>query len=861
MPENKEIQIRAKIDTTGVDQQLQSLQQKLNQMQRMSGIAAGAQEQYGAGSKMSGLTKSFFGDFNQESIRNLREVFNLNSRKLQNEEREMRKKEQEMRKIEKIDKAMTEGQKQRLKDLKDEIDLIKQKGRATLETQDQIARQAQRMGSDLSGFKGVGGRPEEPQGPGMNLGAMGQYRQYRGMGFGKGTSRAFIGIGGAMGALGVIGGLGALGTSAMDIWQEQAMKRGDIAMAEGAAAGVTSRTALEQQNPNQILQSSAFMQERAKALGIVGEELKTQRGRDIGSSVISGRGALAAAGAHGLGLLGAKAGGAIGTFIAPGIGTAIGAGIGYAGGAALGYLGLSGEKTRGALLGTEEYKQQMTAQSLARSQAIEEKLRLANIPKNLAFQAFQQRVPDIMKAETAFGAEAPQQQGGFLRSLVQAGMTGRTGMGIAEQMQRQGGITSGAGNIADIRQSYLLSQGGLGNAGQLTGAIRGLAKGFGEQATENSIKKLFSEAVKFGVNDSKMVEEMRQFSGAAINLAMERGIRVEEAAGMISRSGMAKFSLPNLKAAQTALQMREQAAQEPGSMAFKMGFMATSQGQDMFGGLNRMSRLRMASLKPTDISRDNPEIQQMIEEMGLEGTEAEKFEEFQKRYSELELRGIIKHGPTLERIQQFKEAPQEEQEKMMGDLVKRIQVLTGGKQSFRTIQSLIQGRAKPTGAGENLMTQARIDEIPELLRRPGLTPEKSKAETMFEDSLGRGKATIGARLEEGRAGAEEQAFKRLTATDMETGKEFTDLFLDNMKNAASGSSELVTIMSQMTAAAGQSTEALSSFARVINAFGKMQQTGSMEDFQKVYEQEKGILEQMGGNEGQPTTSVNTRGGK
>ena len=831
MPNNsKEIRVRAVLDDTGFDQKVQNLQQRLNRMNQMQQTAMQSQTQYGAGSKMSGLTSAFFGDFNRESIGNLREAFNLNVRKLQHEERELRKKTSEMKEIEKLDKKMTEGQKDRLKNLKDEIALLKEKGRTTLEDNQKIANQAKSMGSDLYGFKGVGG-PGGGQPSGgrpYDLDAMGNYRQYRGMGFGRGTSRALTRFGGP--ALGLLGAASTALPLIHSGLEEYMLKEGNIALAQGGTGRALGSQLGQLQDPNQILQTAAFMPERARAMNISAGELQSKRTRDIiggiGSALTPTTGKLAAAGA------GAAAGSAF-----FGIGAIPGAIAGYLGTGAIGY-GLDKDK-RGALFGTQEYREQVTAESLMRSQKIEEALKAANIPKNLAFKAMQQQMPNMMQAETAFGAMNQYQEGSFLRNMVNTGMTARTGINQAQQFMQTAGMTPGNANIGEINNAYTLSRAGLANAPRLTGAIKGLAAGFGEQATDQSIKKLFAEAVKFGVNDSKMVEEMRQFTGAATSLAMEKGIRVEEAAGILGRSGQGIMSAPRLKAAMNAMQMREQEAKDPTAMAFKMAFMGTGKGQQMFGGLDRMQMLRMASMGEGDLSIDSPEVQNMMESLGLEGEEG--FKELRKRHAQLGLRGGLRHGPTLQKALEYLEKRDtmspEERRRAEGEFTTQFQVTRGGAKDFRSVLEYLRG-----------------GEITDTNQAPGAG--------MLQAYQTKGRAGLGARIEEGKAAAEARGFESMTATDQETGRQFIDDFVGNMKNASQGAAQLNEVIQQVRNAVGQNAEAMESFAKILNAYNESVQSGNMDKFNSTLQNEqKSLTEMMNGGSFQPTSSSNTKGGR
>lgn len=794
---NKEIRIRAVLDSQGFDQQIQALQSRLNKMQRESEIASRGEE-YGQGSKMSQITKSFYGDYNKESVQNLRETFNLNARKLQHEEREMRKKNKELKDLEKIETNISSTQKERLKTLKDEIDLLKQKGRVSLEENQKIADQARRLGSNLSGFKGVGGGVGGAEdiiggmggGRPYNLEAMGNYRQYRRMGFGRGISRGLTGIGGPMAVAGGIGAAIAGGAQATSsIWEELALKRGNIALAEGSAAGAMGGKLQQFQDPNKVMESSVFMPEYAKGMETAGKETESRRGRDILKGATSSWANIVAQGMAGFAM-----GNVPGALI--GVGSGMATNLAFS------------KQNREALLGTEEYKKRITAEGLQRGEQIGQAERLANIPKTLAFSGFQKQLPNIMQSEALFGEEKPID---LLKQYSEEGLRGQTAMRIRQSMMGASGVTDQSPQ--EVRSAYDLTRAGLTNAPQISGAIKGLAKGYGEQATDESIKKLFSEAVKFGINDSKMVEEMRQFSTAAVNLAMATGIRVEEAAGLLSQGSMGEFSAANLKAAQNALQFMNQESQNVDTQAFKMAFMSSQKGNELFGDLDEDQKIRLMHMAPTDVSQDNLVVQNMMKRLGLEGDEG--FEEFDKRFRKLQMRGTIKYGPLAKRMEEFGDMPEgteEERElkaKEEGDILTKMQNLLPGM-TFRSSRELLGKLTGQKDTEEGTVTGSDI----------------------YDEMKKKGAGSVGAGIEEGMAKAEGQQLKNLSQTDPTTGLSYAESFVNQMKNANAGASELREVMQQMKEAAGQSTEALSVFAKVLNAYNTGDKDKFLEEFEK-----------------------------
>lgn len=592
MAESKDIRIRAVLDDSGFDQKIRGIQQKLQQMNRMQQTATTAQTQYGAGSKMSGLSTAFFGDFNKESIGNLREAFNLNSRKLQHEERELKKKQKEMRELQKIDEKMNEAQKSRVKLLKDEIDMIKQKGRVTVEENNKIFQQARAMGSTGTGFKGVGAPPPvsggvggvggPARGPGM-LGRMG------------GMLR---GIGGAA----LVGGALA---GASNIMEDVFTRDRKIALASGTALTGAARE-LGGFYQGQGSEALFYAQERAAAAQMASKEAGTARMREILGGARSGAGMIGGlAGAAGGATLGAKGGAALGAGIGGLVGgvgalpgAVIGAGLGFVGGGLAGAFGGSaiagglfgGERTRAALFDPEKYSKMVEAGAMGQREQIEAALIARDPTKYFARKSFMGNVDRDVAAQRSLGIDTDAGYygaGGFLQTQMGAGLEyggvrleDRDVLRSSRQITQAGGSTRAALELSG-RAGAFNRQMNIGNTGQLMGALSGA--GLSAAATEEATKKLFAEAVRRGVDTSKMPQEMQRFTQAAAQIATAGGGFSGRALTGVGQA-MIDTSKVGIQAAATEFQQFQQTAKAGGGYEAQLGF-GFFQGGDIFKGV------------------------------------------------------------------------------------------------------------------------------------------------------------------------------------------------------------------------------------------------------------------------------------
>lgn len=628
-----------------------------------------------------------------------------------------------------------------------------------------VSQSAQDLASVQQALGGMGGGDGGGQGPWT--GRSDNYRQFRGMGFGRGTSGFLSRFGGPMAvagglAAGIATGAGIAGDVGLSVWNEIAERQRMISMARGAAAR-TAALPIDRMMEGRGIENQYFAAERARSLGVMQSEMESRRARDITGGVWGGT-KRALIGAIPGALM--MAGGAV--LSATGVGGLLGiplAGAGLAtmaGGAAAGFgTSLTDKGFRGALFNTEEYRAGLTAESIQRAREVEEAQKALNWRKTKGFEFFERNRGTFEEAQQRFGTGNAFEEGGLLRTMLRAGMPMQEAMSTAGAMQSAAGITTGVGDVGDVRRSFLARQAGFTNVDRMTGMMKGLAKGFGEQATEASMKRFFAEAFKAGVDDSKMVEEMRGFANASMQLAASTGMRVEEAAAEIAKGTGGAMSVFGLEAAQSAFQAREQMATAGGAnLQRKLAFAQTKRGTELLGKATNVEDLvTFSSMSLEDITADNPQVKDLMEKMGISD-----INEFKRRKQEFDIRGDITRAGTMKLADELKEetkdmtAEQRRQYLTTGagaqkyaEFMSRAQIESptmqrmGWRQRLATTEAIIGTRLGETGQipGQEI-TEEEIAGIPEALRRPGLRAGRqlTPGERLQQEMMRRGEELL-----------------------------------------------------------------------------------------------------------------------
>lgn len=636
MADNKEIRIKAIIDTADLDAQISRIKQKMTQatssaqtLQRGQSIGA-----------FSPQTQALFAGQAQKSFHQLREEFNLSERQSRNMEKDIRNITSRANSMKDIATKEKEVNK-----LLEDREKIENRLMHIKKAQVGFLEQAKTIDPNLSGFRMAGGTqgPEALAGGGnFNIGRMQNYRGFRGMGFGQGLSRLLSSMGGPIGVLGGLGAVASTGANiGMSVADELAERQRNIAMAQGSAMSMAA-TPLRQQMAGRGYEAAIFAPERERAFDTVGKEMESRRARDITrglkdavSEGLSQGFKFAIAGAAG----GALAGG-------------VGAGPGAIGGGLLGFgMGAFGKMAdkgfRGALFNTQEYKAGLTREGFEKQQQLEQAYKLLNMDKTLGFEELQQNMGFYKGFGRTFGTSRPTTRGGLLGGILGAGVSRESGTDIATQMMGASGMTTGPGQVGDIKQAFMLGQGGMTNAGTVVGRMRGLMGGMTTQGIDEAMRRLFSEAMKAGINDSKMVEEMRKFTDVTSDLAYRQGgsdianVASEFGRGMIGTGGR------DIQAAGAAYQMRNQETGKLGGLegAMKFAFSGSTEGKEILGGLsgNFEDTSAFLGLNVANLDPGNPQVKYLMSKMGITD-----FGEFKGRWRKAQTSSTSPRGGTRE---------------------------------------------------------------------------------------------------------------------------------------------------------------------------------------------------------------------
>ena len=188
---------------------------------------------------------------------------------------------------------------------------------------------------------------------------------------------------------------------------------------------------------------------------------------------------------------------------------------------------------------------------------------------------------DFQSRQDEVRARNANRQQGFLEQQMM-GPDGRPMFSQERIMQNITSILGAGGTSAFARGgganlAARFQQAGMtGAAGEL-GALSGLGGN-----TEESYKRILSEAMTIGIDASEMKEEMRQFSKAAVQIMM----RTEGAEGAVSQfaSGMVGTSAVAMQAAQNAFQGLNQESGQGGGYrgALKWAYLNSQEGQEIF---------------------------------------------------------------------------------------------------------------------------------------------------------------------------------------------------------------------------------------------------------------------------------------
>lgn len=629
---DKQIKIRAVLDDSGFDSQIQKLEQKLSRLQK----AAGQMDPQSRAGQYAART---YEDFRKESITDTQRKYDVNERSLQRLNRSLDEQKRKYQEIQNLKRQSLEYDREQEKILTNRIQRLEQASRnrvLAMGDQQGILQQFG-AGPDLSNPVGFTDR-------------MRNYRGLRRAGMGQTMSRGVSAIGGAS-MFTAAAGVAAFGAGAQIAggwWQESAEKERNLAMLQGASTQMSTRPLQEQQQGKGI-ENFIFAQERIKGFQKAQDEMSSKRSRILLEASAKPQGFLSGAASVAAGVVGGTVGSALGP-----LGTAAGAGGAYG---AMNLVGgaILDKKVRGALFNTDEFKSEMTVEALMKQKQIEDAEKEKNFSKKLAYQEYS-KMPQYRKFQQKFGIENITDPNNMIGEMNKAGMTRSTGMELGSQLMSASGMTTGIEDVGDLRQMQLLKEGGLTNAAQVSGRIKGLQKAFGnmdDQAYLKELEKVFYKANKASIKDSGQVEEMRNFANVVTQIAVQKGSTAVSIAEELAVGGAADSAV-GLSAAQKAFQMREgESGDVTGARgAMKWAFASSAKGQKLLGNIagDFQSTTSLLTMPLSQINKNNPVAMDLAEKMGVD------IDELKERKKKIELRGSAVRGATIEKMEGFNEA-------------------------------------------------------------------------------------------------------------------------------------------------------------------------------------------------------------
>jgi len=667
MSNGKEIRIKWVSDDSSIDQSIQNLQRKLQQINRTSGNIQNIQE---TGGQLSSRAQYAQKAFQKTST----ELLQKESRELEQRQRsEMQmllQKQRELNKLNKSEENITEEKRKQLEILKQEVNLQAQKV-MDIETSkkkiDQTMRDMQPGGPGGPG--GGDGPPTAGGGAPRNKESM---------------MKDFARILRSLGVASVLNG-------AINFAQHRLERDRRVLADQGQTAQMASRE-LREAVEGQGMRGVFFSQERRQAMQMAAQEQRGMRNIDlakIGGGMAAG--ALGGAAAFGVGAIpGALAGGAL----------------------AFGGMMAGSDRMYSRVFDQEQYRQLLTREGMQKYEQNRAMLELQNPNKTIAFEESQRRADRNVQLERTLGlgdrdlygqtrqgpampdeimdimnqpqlktryeyrrvgrgagnvavgrgydptGTAPLRpgEGGLQGSpmpfmggeedfkFYEAGEGAANQTGYLDRMRKPFGTKFGfsdqdiQGSIQSLIGAGATTEGARGMAGQalqfqrnlrLKNAqeVMGRLSGAGMQTdqTDDATLRLMAEAVKLGVDDSTMPQEMKRMTAVTAQLATQGGGFSAEAVENFA-AGLTGFSQSEIGGAQSAFEEMQQRAKTAGGfegqmgMGFLMGEGAAGiLGGEAAGKLKGDSKLMNAlnQLSAEDIDRDPGLAKGLAQQLGV----------------------------------------------------------------------------------------------------------------------------------------------------------------------------------------------------------------------------------------------------
>ena len=612
---NKEFKISARLDTSGFDQSIKELQQKLATVQMASTRqqTAGRAEKTGIG----GLSSSSMEAFQKATQASRRELDQLIASEVRGQERLSKLVAEQDKSI----KSLSQKHKENNKDLAEQ-EKIQQKISKVEENRFKMVEQYTRRQAildqaldakeQMTAQNQANIRARNPEG-------WGRAGRFAGAGmYGAAGREAFKsagGWGGLGGALGFIGALGERGAEAYRNFGSSPIRT------EGAMGSAVSG-GLGRQVGDIYGRRSAFEQmfapERQRASAQALESLRTAQ---IADKYGAGFGLLKSAG------VGMGAGAAVGA-LGFGAGAAPGALIGGALGLGKGALDIMGDERKLSRLmspfsdtANKRYQSILAEEMIKNYTTSYEGQKQQNPFKTAATGEYEQNWQRNLQSQRSMGLgnQGFYGPGGFMSSNIGAGFTPEMGL------QMSGDILGAGGSTRMARESAFGNQMSRGldmtNSGQILGTLSGGIGG--SESTKQATVKILAEGMKLGLDDSKFAEENRKFAQMTAEIVARSGAKTEGDFERVT-GGFGRFVGENttlgLGAAKTAYEQYQQISQTttgPRGVMRAAGFM----GDRDLNKLSTMTKQALMQVPEGDLNEENPLVQAAADEAGISAKE------------------------------------------------------------------------------------------------------------------------------------------------------------------------------------------------------------------------------------------------
>lgn len=554
MSNGKEIRIKWLSDESEIDRSIQNLQRKLQNMQKSN---SGINDIRDGGGKLSKRAEYAQKAFQQNAASQLQKESREIEQKQRMETQALMRKQRELNDIKKTEGLITEEKQKQMDMLKEEISLKAQQVMDLEGSKNKIDNTLSTMNN------GDGGNNSAPEGPQKNK-----------------AMAMFTGMLKSLGVASVLNG-------AVNFASHRIERDRKVLQDQGQTAQMSSREMREQMQ-GQGMRGMFFSGQRKEAMDMAANEQSGMRNLDfakIGAGIAGG----------------AATGAGIGSVI-PGAGTLAGGLVGGIG--AFGGMMAGSDKMYNRVFDQDAYKQMMTREGMQKYESNRSMLEMKDPMKGIAYDSVNKNIEKDIQLERSLGLgdrDLYGKKGGKLNMGLQDSMMGKgfdfatAGRGdgstpsfLKNAMNPYGseqgfGREDVEGSVSALIGAGATSDGAKGMAGQALQFQRNLrlqnAPGIMGQMSGNGMKtsdtddatiKLMSEAVKMGVDASKMPQEMQRMTAITASLATAGG-GFSSMAGENFSAGLAGFDKSSMEGAQSAFQEMQGRAKDGGGFEGQMG--------------------------------------------------------------------------------------------------------------------------------------------------------------------------------------------------------------------------------------------------------------------------------------------------